>query len=49
MIRVYVALFCSGLVGLGLASQHGPVGLIGEMLVVLCAIGLHAHYTGGRS
>lgn len=49
MIRVYVALFCSGLVGCGLAAQPGPVGFIGEVLVVLSAVALHAHYTGGRS
>ena len=49
MIRVYVALFCALLVGVGLAAQQpGPVQFIGEVLSVLAAIGLHAHYTSER-
>lgn len=45
MIRVYVALFCALLVGLGLSQQQGPSAFIGEVLAALAAIGLHAHYT----
>lgn len=48
MIRVYVALFCALLVGLGLSQQSGPVQFIGEVLSILAAIGLHAHYTSER-
>lgn len=45
MIRVYAALFVALLVGIGLASQSGPVEFIGEVLAVLAALGIHAHYT----
>ena len=48
MIRVYVALFCALLVGVGLAAQTGSVQFIGEVLSILAAIGLHAHYTSER-
>jgi hypothetical protein len=45
MIRVYVALFVALLVGLGLSQQSGPAEFIGEVLAVLAAVGIHAHYT----
>ena len=48
MIRVYVALFVALLVGLGLSQQSGPAEFIGEVLSLLAAIGLHAHYTSER-
>lgn len=48
MIRVYVALYFALGTGLGISAAGGPIGFIGEVLSILAAIGLHAHYTSER-